>query len=126
MSIFDPMFMYHLMQHHKESFDLPLMVQKNIEEYSNMTNDFNAFIEMSKKMITPKPEAEEVKQVYTAMKRNNIMVIVNKDGEVVYPLPHFLKHHLKSREQLQKLADIFTEKNQTDIDAIREFETSLR
>jgi hypothetical protein len=74
----------------------------------------------------PKEQAQEVIQTYSVTKKNGNLVIINKDGYVVYHPPHFLKPYIKTREPLQKLADRFTELNTNDVEAIVEFESSLR
>jgi hypothetical protein len=77
-------------------------------------------------LTKPKEKAQEVIQTYSVAKKNGNLVVVNKDGYVVYQPPHFLKSYIKTREPLQKLAEKFTELNTNDIATIMEFESSLR
>lgn len=74
----------------------------------------------------PKEKAAEVVQTYSVSKKNGNLVIINKDGYVVYHPPHFLKKYLHTSEPLEKLAQKFTELNTNDVEAIMEFESSLR
>lgn len=73
-----------------------------------------------------KEKPVEVIQTFSVSKRNSNLVIVNQNNQVVYHPPHFLKPYIKTREPLQKLADKFTELNTNDVEAIMEFESSLR
>lgn len=73
-----------------------------------------------------KEKPVEVAQTFSVAKRNDNLVIVNQNNQVVYHPPHFLKQYIHTREPLEKLAQKFIEKNTNDIDAIVEFETSLR
>lgn len=61
------------------------------------------------------------------IKRNKRLHIhILETDAVLYTPPDFLREHMHSREPLQKLADIFTRKQERSIQDIMEFETSLR
>ena len=63
--------------------------------------------------------------MFTLQKVNGRLHII-KNGKSVYSPPDFIRHKIRSKEDLQKVVDIFNTKNNYDIDAIVEFETNLR
>lgn len=74
----------------------------------------------------PKEKVEDTQQSFSVTKRNNSYVIINQNDQVVYHPPHFIKKHIHTSEQLERLAQKFIEKNTNDIESIMEFESSLR
>lgn len=62
----------------------------------------------------------------TVVKRNKRLFIETMEtGAFLYTPPDFLRSHIKSREHLQRLADIFTEKQERCIESIIRFESNL-
>lgn len=62
--------------------------------------------------------------LYSLAKRHKRLVIVEND-KVVYTPPGFIRHKIRSREQLQFVVDKFNEKGDYDIKAIIEFESQF-
>lgn len=107
-------------------YDPQFWLRRHLSLYNQIITDTIALTDIITGITKPKEKVAEVTQTYSVSKRNGNLVIINKDGYVVYHPPHFLKPYIKTREPLQKLADRFTELNTNDVEAIMEFESSLR
>ena len=62
--------------------------------------------------------------MFVVKKKNKKLYIVDDNDTIVYGIPDFIKIH--SRDILKNLADKFNEKGKRDIDAIIEWESSVR
>jgi hypothetical protein len=111
-------------------YDPQLWLHRHLLLWDQLITDTIALTDIIADLTTAatksKVKPAEVIQNYSVTKRNGNLVIVNKEGYVVYHPPHFLKPYIKTREPLQKLAEKFTELNTNDVEAIMEFESSLR
>lgn len=107
-------------------YDPQLWLHHHLLLWDQLITDTIALTDIITGLTKPKEKAAEVTQTYSVVKKKDNFVIVNKDGYIVYHPPHFLKPYIKTREPLQKLADRFTELNTNDVEAIVEFESSLR
>ena len=107
-------------------YDPQFWLHRHLLLWDQIITDTIALTDIIGGLTKPKEKAAEIIQTYSVVKKNGNLVIINKDGYVVYHPPHFLKPYIKTREPLQKLADRFTELNTNDVEAIMEFESSLR
>lgn len=127
MCLTHPMFLHQLWSHQPQfMFPHQSLYQHQLMWLDRILTDTIALTDIITGITKPKEKVAEVTQTYSVTKKNGNLVIVNKDGYVVYHPPHFLKPYIKTREPLQKLADKFTELNTNDVEAIMEFESSLR
>lgn len=63
---------------------------------------------------------------YQVRKINGRLWIVDPEDMPIYTPPEFLRPHIVNREQLNAVAERFNQRGRYDIDAVREFETSVR
>lgn len=107
-------------------YDPQFWLHRHLLLWDQLITDTIALTDIITGITKPKEKAAEVVQTYSVSKKNGNFVIINKDGYVVYHPPHFLKKYLHTSEPLEKLAQKFTELNTNDVEAIMEFESSLR
>jgi hypothetical protein len=62
---------------------------------------------------------------YVSKLHKRLWIIDEDNQDKIYTPPEFIRHRITSREQLQKLCDVFNENNRRDIDAILIFERDL-
>lgn len=63
--------------------------------------------------------------MFSLSKRHKRLVILNKDGEIVYTPPDFMRRFVPSRQELQFVVDKFNAIGQYDIQSIMEFESKF-
>ena len=60
------------------------------------------------------------------VKRHKRLHIATETGEILYTPPDFIRSHIRSRADLQMLADVFTQCQRRDIVEIIKFESRFR